>query len=418
VTRAFRSLASTLIRRTIVGAALVTLLAASVQAWLTVREERQVFDRTLRQIAETNVPLLSVSLWDIEPAAVRRQLETIASRAEISHVRLTAGTGHVFLAGVAPTIHTDPDVLQVPYPDGRAGTIGRLEITANRSTLYAHVAEHVLGVVAGYALLSMVICALIAMVLRRELERPMRDLTEFTRMLSPTTLTRPLTLSRPERPWDDEIDQLALGFRTLQDGIHSHVANLDSLVRERTRQLEGALDEIRALTLTDPLTGCYNRRYLDERLVEQFVRSQRSGRELSLAIVDIDHFKRVNDTYGHAAGDEVLRGLADILIREMRAQVDWVARIGGEEFVVLLPETGLEAARVVAERLRIAVAAAHFNVDEVTTLRITASFGVATRLEGDTAESLLARADAMLYRAKKSTRNLVVASAQDALTVF
>jgi two-component system cell cycle response regulator len=418
VSRPFRSLAATLIRRTILGAALVTLLAASVQAWLTVREERQVFDRTLRQIAETNVPLLSVSLWDIEPAAVRRQLETIASRAEISHVRLTAGTGHVFLAGVAPTIPTEPDVLQIPYPDARAGTIGRLEITANRTTLYTHVAERVLAVVAGYALLSMVICALIALVLRGELERPMRDLTEFTQMLSPTTLTRPLRLSRRERRWDDEIDQLALGFRTLQDGIHGHVANLDSLVRERTRQLEGALDEIRALTLTDPLTGCYNRRYLDERLVEQFVRSQRSGRELSLAIVDIDHFKRVNDTHGHAAGDEVLRGLADILIREMRAQVDWVARIGGEEFVVLLPETGLEAARLVAERLRIAVAAAHFNVDEVTTLRITASFGVATRLEGDTAESLLARADAMLYRAKKSTRNLVVATAQDAVPVF
>jgi two-component system cell cycle response regulator len=413
VTRAFRSLASTLIRRTIVGAALVTLLAASVQAWLTVREERQVFDRTLRQIAETNVPLLSVSLWDIEPAAIRRQLDTIAGRPEIAHVRLVAGTGHVFLAGIAPKIVAAPDVLQIPYPDGRIGTIGRLEITANRSTLYAHVAERVLAVVAGYGLLSMVICALIALVLRRELERPMRDLTRFTESLSPTTLTRPLALSRPRRRWDDEIDQLAQGFRTLQDGIHAHVANLDSLVRERTQQLEGALDEIRALTVTDPLTGCFNRRYLDERLAEQFARSERSGHELSLAVVDIDHFKRVNDTYGHAAGDEVLRGLADILIREMRAQVDWVARIGGEEFVVLLPETGLEGARLVAERLRIAIAAAHFNVDEITTLRITSSFGVATRLEGDTAQSLLARADAMLYRAKKTTRNRVVATTQD-----
>jgi diguanylate cyclase (GGDEF)-like protein len=418
VTRAFRSLASTLIRRTIVGAALVTVIAASLQAWLTVREERQVFDRTLRQIAETNVPLLSVSLWDIEPGAVRRQVETIASRPEIAHVRLAARTGHVFLAGTAPKVPTEPNVLQIPYPDGRVGTIGSLEVTANRSTLYAHVAERVLAVVVGYALLSIVICALIAMVLRRELERPMRDLTQFTQKLSPTTLTRPLTLSRPPRRWHDEIDQLALGFRTLQDGIHAHVANLDLLVRERTQQLEGALDEIRALTVTDPLTGCYNRRYLDERLVEQFVRSQRSGRELSLAIVDIDHFKRVNDTYGHAAGDEVLRGLADILIREMRAQVDWVARIGGEEFVVLLPETDLEGARLVAERLRIAVAAAHFKVDEATTLRITASFGVATRLDTDTAESLLARADAMLYRAKKSTRNLVVATAEDAVPVF
>ena len=406
--RHFRSIASTLIRRTIAAAAVCTVIAATIQAFITVREEGAAFERALRNIAETNVPLLSVALWDIEPQAVARQLRQIAAQPEIAYVRLTERTGHAFDAGNrnAP-VGEVPKVLDIPYPEGRPGTIGTLEVTANRATLYAHVAERVLTVVIGYGLLAVVLCALLAMFLRLELERPLRDLTRFTAELTPGTLTTPLKLSRPARPWDDEIDQLARGFRTLQDGVQAHVANLDAQVRQRTSQLEGALDEIRALTITDSLTGCYNRRYLDERLREEVLRSQRSGRPFSLVITDIDHFKRINDTRGHAAGDRVLQGMAEILLGEMRAQIDWVARLGGEEFVILLPDTTLEAAGRVAERLRLAVAAATFR-HEGQEMRITASFGAAERGASDTAESLLGRADAMLYRAKAGERNLVV----------
>jgi diguanylate cyclase (GGDEF)-like protein len=269
------------------------------------------------------------------------------------------------------------------------------------------VAERVLAVVIGYGLLAVVLSALIAMFLRIELERPMRDLTRFTSELTPGTLTAPLHLSRPRRPWEDEIDQLARGFRTLQDGIQAHVANLDAQVLERTRQLEGALEEIRELTITDPLTGCYNRRYLDERLREEVLRSQRSGRPLSVILTDIDHFKRINDTRGHAAGDRVLLGLAEILASEMRSQIDWVARFGGEEFVVLLPDTALDAAGRVAERLRLAVEATPFSHDGKE-MSVTASFGVAARGENDNPESLLKRADENLYRAKAAGRNTVV----------
>ncbi len=406
--RSFRSIASTLVRRTIAAAAVCTVIAATIQAFITVREEGAAFERALRNIAETNVPLLSVALWDIEPQAVGRQLRQIATQPEIAYVRLTERTGHVFDAGKRNASSAEvPKVLDIPYPEGRSGTIGTLEVTANRATLYAHVAERVLTLVIGYGLLAVVLCALLAMFLRLELERPLRDLTRFTAELTPGTLTTPLKLSRPTRAWDDEIDQLARGFRTLQDGVQAHVANLDAQVRQRTSQLEGALDEIRALTITDPLTRCYNRRYLDERLREEVLRSQRSGRPLSVVITDIDHFKRINDSHGHAAGDRVLQGMAEILLSEMRAQIDWVARLGGEEFVILLPDTALEAAGRVAERLRLAVAAGAF-VHEGREMRITASFGAAERSESDTAESLLGRADAMLYRAKAGERNLVV----------
>jgi diguanylate cyclase (GGDEF)-like protein len=115
----------------------------------------------------------------------------------------------------------------------------------------------------------------------------------------------------------------------------------------------------------------------------------------------------VNDSLGHAAGDSVLRGVADLFKDAMRRRLDWVARFGGEEFVIVLPDTDIGRAVAIAERLRQAVEASRVvhGADEI---RVTASFGVAECLDDDDAESLLARADAMLYRAKQTGRNRVV----------
>jgi len=384
------------------------LLAAAVQASFSVREERDAFERALRNIAQTNVPLLSVSLWDIEPETIRRQLRDIAAQPEIAYVRLSESSGHVFEAG-NPQLRdpATPRVLPIPYPDGRDGTIGIVEISANAQTLYHHVAERVAVVVVGYAAFALVLCVLIAIMLRIEVERPMRHLARFTNELTPDRLTMPLVISRPDRPWRDEIDLVAEGFRTLQDGIHSHVANLDAQVASRTAQLQAALDEIRALTVTDPLTGCFNRRHLDSRLSEETLRCHRSGYPLAVLISDIDHFKQVNDTLGHAAGDSVLRGVADVFKDAMRRRLDWVARYGGEEFVIVLPDTDIGRAAAIAERLRQAVEASRFTHGGHQ-IRVTASFGVAECLVSDDAASLLARADAMLYRAKETGRNRVV----------
>lgn len=167
--------------------------------------------------------------------------------------------------------------------------------------------------------------------------------------------------------------------------------------------------ELERLMLTDPLTGVGNRRMLELRLDDEIRRAQRYHRALTAVYFDLDHFKRINDSYGHDVGDTVLRQVADSLYANLR-QSDHVARMGGEEFVALLTETGLTDAVTLVERMRAAVAELH--TPELPQ-HITISAGLAQWREGETATTLLRRADQALYRAKQAGRNLAVADALD-----
>ena len=170
------------------------------------------------------------------------------------------------------------------------------------------------------------------------------------------------------------------------------------------------------LATTDAVTGLYNRHYMSSHLDTLFAASKKSGKAMSLALLDIDHFKAVNDTHGHAAGDEVLAEFARRLARNVRG-VDLPARYGGEEFVVIMPETRTEAAWLIAERLRIAIEEAPFEVgSDEGPITITVSVGLATTegVEIKTCHDFLELADAALYQAKDSGRNKVVISGEDA----
>jgi len=163
-----------------------------------------------------------------------------------------------------------------------------------------------------------------------------------------------------------------------------------------------------SLALTDELTGLYNRRYLFAHLDELMERINQGGASAAVLLFDIDHFKKVNDTHGHAAGDDVLRELAARTTNSVRS-VDLVARLGGEEFAVVMPETDITSAAEVAERLRLAVAIDRFVVRaNGKELDITISVGVAAAEAGDDRDRLLARADEALYGAKTAGRNRVI----------
>ncbi len=163
------------------------------------------------------------------------------------------------------------------------------------------------------------------------------------------------------------------------------------------------LEQARRLANTDGLTGLYNHRYLQERLQQEIKRAERYGRQLSLVMADLDHFKLYNDAYGHPRGDEVLIEVAETL-RHIGRSCDVVARYGGEEFTLILPETPSDEALILAERARECIEALEIGVNDV---KVTISLGIASFFPGCTKQELVEAADSALYRAKHEGRNRV-----------
>jgi len=182
--------------------------------------------------------------------------------------------------------------------------------------------------------------------------------------------------------------------------IHLKLKSREDLLRQENENLE-------RMSKTDPLTRLPNRRFLMDTLEAEICRSRRRGAPFSLVMIDLDHFKQINDSYGHPQGDQVLTQLADLLRRHLR-DYDAVARYGGEEFALILPATSEEQALIVAERLRQAVGNMTFS-DPMSDRKLTISQGIATfrKFTLGTAEDLLRRADEALYQAKQNGRNCI-----------
>jgi len=177
------------------------------------------------------------------------------------------------------------------------------------------------------------------------------------------------------------------------------------------QSLREANAQIQLLSITDPLVGIYNRRYLNDQLMNEVERARRYSRPLAAVMADLDFFKNVNDQHGHQVGDEVLRGFVELAKASIRQSSDWIARYGGEEFVIVLPETDLAGAARTAEKIRSQCASTPCNT-AAGALVVTASFGVAALDAGAgpigaAAEALLRQADAALYRSKHEGRNRV-----------
>jgi two-component system, cell cycle response regulator len=192
------------------------------------------------------------------------------------------------------------------------------------------------------------------------------------------------------------------------------LAHVDAGLRivQLERSLRAANEQIRRLTVTDALVGTFNRRHLDHELIKEVERARRYGHSLSVVMADLDRFKNINDRHGHIIGDDVLREFASRARSSIRQGSDWIARFGGEEFVIVLPETPLAGAAATAEKIR---ALLHATPIATSTgpLRVSASFGVATLTASNDAAALasavlLKRADEALYRSKLAGRNRVM----------
>ncbi len=223
------------------------------------------------------------------------------------------------------------------------------------------------------------------MVLARSITRPLETMRQGATKLAQGDLSHRVNISS-----HDEMGELAAAFNTM------------------AMRLEADQVALSELAYRDSLTGLYNHRSFYTFLDDEFARSQRFNQTVSLLVLDIDFFKRINDIHGHLAGDAVLKELGELLLRDLR-NIDRVCRYGGEEITVILPGTDIEAATETAERLRTEIEAHAFDINTGAPLHITVSIGVASwPTHAKNAESLVAAADKALYQAKNSGRNRVV----------
>jgi diguanylate cyclase len=205
----------------------------------------------------------------------------------------------------------------------------------------------------------------------------------------------------------EAIDQALVETRALR-GVEELTAARRK-VEEAERNIESLrseLDQVKSLLHQDPLTETLNRRGIDESFRREASRSDRHGTSFSIALVDLDHFKALNDTFGHQTGDDALRHVAAVVRSTLRPN-DSVGRYGGEEFLVMLPDTGTKESAAVMARVKRQLARQPL-AEKTGPLNITFSAGVATRIRGETFDDVLARADAALYRAKRAGRNRVM----------
>ncbi len=193
--------------------------------------------------------------------------------------------------------------------------------------------------------------------------------------------------------------------------VHLERYRLSRQLKEKINDLKISNEKIKKLSITDPLTGCYNRNYLSRQLAKEITRTIRYQTSISVILTDIDFFKKVNDTFGHSAGDRVLVEFVSLIHQTIRKDLDWVARYGGEEFVIVLPETAYDHACDCTERLRKTIAGTPVIHDGIP-IAITASFGVTTLApalitDNFSTDRLIDTADHFLYQAKENGRNRV-----------
>ncbi len=204
----------------------------------------------------------------------------------------------------------------------------------------------------------------------------------------------------------------AVESRVLRKKLELHNKNLEKQIQDRTVALEETIFQLELNSQKllheathDHLTNIFNRQKLNQELKDELLRAVRYNHDLSIIMFDIDHFKQINDTYGHDIGDEVLISISNLSQQYIR-NVDTLARWGGEEFMILLPETTIDDAECVANKLKDAISQASLSTTK--SLNITASFGLSALLENDTKDIFLKRVDDALYEAKNAGRNIVI----------
>ena len=398
----------------------ITLLVTLTQMAIEYAHTRTMVQQELEGAERTFYPALATALWELNREQLDALMQGVTDLPLISSVRVADKSGREIRRGhdtglIGATIE---HAFNVSYHfSGEDIYLARVTFSAADSVVLQRLRVGFQMIMVSAVLKSLALTTLFILAFRRRLGQPLRDLTGSVAAIDLDSLGhRRVDLHQTE---ENELSRLQDAFNrmleTLDRERRTHVAallevnqSLELQVQNRTQALEQANHRLEQLARTDPLTGLANRRHFMECLAVEILRSQRSGAPLSLLAIDLDHFKRINDQWGHGAGDDTLVNFARTTQGQLRAS-DLLARLGGEEFVTLLPDTSLSQATEVATRILDAIRSQEINTDQGR-FSYSASVGVTSlRSESDDHDKLLARADCAMYRAKEGGRDRIEA---------
>lgn len=396
----------------------ITLIVTMTQMGVEYLHTRTMIQSELASAEKTFYPALATALWELNTEQLFALQQGIVDLPLISSIRIVDASGQEVLKPVSSS-HSQgaiEHVFKVSYFfAGQDVYLADVYFVAAGDVIFDRLKLGYQMILISALIKSLALTLLFVWMFRRRLGIPLGQLTAAVAAIDLASLGRSrIDLAQTE---ENELSKLEAAFNhmlhTLDVERRAHDASLDALnksleieVAKRTAELEAANRCLEHLVRTDPLTGAANRRHFFEQADIEISRARRAQVPLSLLMIDLDNFKRVNDSFGHAAGDEVLKNFVSAASGPLRA-ADLLARVGGEEFTVLLPETGLDGAHEVARRLleTIRQQAVDFSGKAI---RYTVSIGVATLGQEEVAwEPFVARADAALYRAKADGRDCV-----------
>lgn len=431
-----RPLGLRIVWATMVFCAIFIVLSVVVFTGLAWAEGRERMQAELVQIEQASAATLSKAIWELDRDALQAHVHSAIRVPSVGRVAVK-----VALANQAPEIIEQVrdgwatagwapsrtlELAYEPFPGGRQ-VVGELQLAGDERVLWQRLRAALSSIVLVQLLQSVLLAALIMAIFNRMVTVHVQRVALHLARVRPGNLHGLLQLQRVENA-QDELSDLVEGVNQLQyslsayleqqqryeQELSAHRDHLAQLVQERTVELETANRRLQDLARTDALTGLPNRRHFDEVQSIEMRRTRRDKAPLSLLICDVDFFKAYNDHLGHAAGDECLRAVASALHAGLTRAGDTVARIGGEEFAVLLPGAGLDGATKVAERLRAKVECCTMaHPHSAAAPVVTVSIGVAcTRPDAPLEfDALYRQADEALYRAKEAGRNRVAGPA-------
>jgi diguanylate cyclase (GGDEF)-like protein len=426
------SLGRRLVLATLMFCLLFTLATVAVRTWFAWDNNLKIMSSELLLIDQVFQGTLSRAVWEMDREALQTQLDSVAKAAPVGRVELVilrAGRPAEIMQrkraeddGRAPRMHRE--LLVEPYP-GASEKVGELNIVGDQRLLWTRLWKEVASIVITQVIQSLALAGLIMGMFNRTVTVHVQRIAWHLGQLTPINLRDRLRLGRGVATQHDELSLLEMGVNNLQDKLATYIERrhqdeltlaasrdrLAELVEERTAELREANVRLEALSRHDFLTGLANRRFFDEIKQLEFQRAMRHRLALSVLMCDVDFFKRYNDTHGHAMGDECLRAVAATLRAVFSRSGELPARLGGEEFAVLLPGCTAEQAQQAAERLRAALAEQKLDHgDSSVSSYVTFSIGVAQldlahMLDFD---ALLKSADQALYQAKHQGRDRIV----------